>query len=123
MWDRIGTFVLKNRIVFIILIACFTVAAGFMATKAELGYDMQKLVPADDPDFKVYQEFKKTFGEDGNKLAIGFQSKDLFQLNIYRDYHKLCIDLAKLTGVTEVVSPARLYQPRSLRQSQLQEAC
>lgn len=109
MWDRLGTFILKNRTVFIIIIGCFTIAAGFMASKAQLGYDMQKLVPADDPDFQVYQEFKKTFGEDGNKLAIGFQSKGLFQLSLYNDYHKLCTDLNALTGVSEVISPARLY--------------
>ncbi|MCC7297710.1 MAG: MMPL family transporter [Bacteroidia bacterium] len=91
------------------LLACFTAVAAFFASKAELGYNMQKLVPADDPDYKVYVDFKKTFGEDGNKLAIGFQSKELFKLGMFNDYLKLCNDLATVNGVTEVISPARLY--------------
>lgn len=109
MWDRIGTFILKNRLIFIISLGVYALAASWFATRAELAYDMQKLVPADDPDYKVYVDFKKTFGEDGNKLAIGFKSKDLFKLGLFQDFYKLSNELASVHGVTEVISPARLY--------------
>lgn len=109
MWDRIGTFVLKNRLIFIIFIGVFTAMAGFLASKAELAYDMQKLVPKEDPAFVTYSEFKQTFGEDGNKLAVGFKSKDLFKLKFYNDYQELCEKIHEINGVTEVVSPARLF--------------
>lgn len=110
MWDRLGTFVLKSRLVFIILIGAFTVAASFLATKAELAYDMQKIVPKEDPDFVIYNQFKSTFGEDGNKVAIGFKSADLFKLDFYRDYKALCEKLYSTPGVIEVISPARVYK-------------
>lgn len=109
MWDRIATFILKQRLAFSILLALFTAGSVFYALKAELGYDMQKLVPADDPDYKVYLDFKKTFGEDGNKLVVGFKSKDLFKLNFFNEYKALCDEIASRKGIIEVVSPARLY--------------
>jgi len=109
MWDRLGTFVLKNRLVFIISLGVFTIAAAFMASKAELSYDMQKMVPAEDPEMVIYNQFKKTFGEDGNKLAIGFKTKDLFKLQFYNDYRILCDEINATKGVNEVISPARLF--------------
>ena len=65
MWDRIATYILKNRNYFVVLILAFAAAAGWFATKAEMAYDMQKLVPQDDPEFKAYMAFKKTFAKNG----------------------------------------------------------
>ena len=109
MWDRIATFILKNRLVFLLVILAFAGAAGYYATKAEMAYDMQKLVPQDDPEYKAYMAFKKTFGEDGNKVVIGFQSKDVFKLPVYSDFYKLCDDVLKQKGVIDLISPARVF--------------
>jgi hypothetical protein len=109
MWDRIATYILKNRNFFVILILAFAGAAGYFATKAEMAYDMQKLVPQDDPEYKAYMAFKKTFGEDGNKVVIGFKHKDIFSLPLYQDYYKLCDDIQKQAGVMDLLSPARVF--------------
>lgn len=109
MWDRIATAILKNRNFFVVLILAFAGAAGWFATKAEMAYDMQKLVPQDDSEYKAYMAFKKTFGEDGNKVVIGFKNKDIFSLPIYQDYYKLCDDIQKQPGVIDLLSPARVF--------------
>ncbi len=109
MWDRIATYILKNRNYFVVLILAFAGAAGWFATKAEMAYDMQKLVPADDPEYKAYIAFKKTFGEDGNKVVIGFKHKDIFSLPFYQDYYKLCEEVQKQPGVIDLLSPARVF--------------
>lgn len=109
MWDRIATYILKNRTVFVVLILLFAGAAGWYATKAEMAYDMQKLVPQDDPEYKAYVSFKKTFGEDGNKVVIGFQHKDIFKLSFYQDFYKLCSEIQQQPGVIDLLSPAKVY--------------
>lgn len=110
MWDRIATFILRQRTVFLIILSVFTAVMGWMATKVELAYDMQKLVPKDDAEYQAYMDFKKTFGEDGNKLVVGFKTNQLFKLNFYSKFHELNAKLAAMPGVIDVVSPARVYQ-------------
>ncbi len=109
MWDRIATFILKQRVFFSVVLLLFSGVSVFYATKAELGYELSKLVPDDDPDFQAYQAFKKTFGEDGNKLVIAFKSDDLFRLKIFNEYRQLCDDISKIPGVLELASPARIF--------------
>ncbi len=107
MWDKIAGFILKYRAYCLTLIGVYAIAMGYFATKAELAYDMQKLIPNDDPDMVVYQDFKRQFGEDGNKLIIGFKSDNFFTKSIYGSLKGLSDSIAELPGVKEVVSPAR----------------
>ncbi len=69
MWNKIATFILKKRLYFIVGIVLFTALMGYFGSKVQLEYNMQKLVPKDDPDFIAYEKFKQTFGEDGNRLV------------------------------------------------------
>jgi len=109
MWDRFATLILKQRVYFLSIILLFTGVMGYYATKVELEYNFQKLVPSDDPDHIAYKKFNKTFGEDGNKLVIGFSTDKLFELKNYQAFYKLSQDLAKERGVKEIVSPSRFY--------------
>jgi predicted RND superfamily exporter protein len=40
---------------------------------------MQKLVPKNDVELIDYENFKKEFGDDGNKLIIGLKSPNIFK--------------------------------------------
>ena len=110
MWNKIATFILKNRVAAIVGIFLFTAFMGYFGSKVQLEYNMQKLVPKDDPDFVIYEKFKKTFGEDGNKLVSSFKTDKLFDLTFYNDFRTLCDSLAAQPGVNNVLSPARLYR-------------
>ena len=107
MWDSIATFILKKRWYFILAILAFTGVMGFYATKVDMDYGMQKLVPKNDPDFVDYIQFKKTFGEDGNKLVVGFQTDKLWKKDFFNDYQTLCDSIAQNSSIIEVISPAR----------------
>lgn len=109
MWDKLASFILRKRVTFIILIAAFTAVMGFFASKVQLSYDGQKLVPNDDPEFIAYTAFKKTFGEDGNKLVIGIQNENFWKLEQFNKFRKLTEDLGKTEGVMDVVSPAKIF--------------
>ncbi len=109
MWDRFATLILKKRVYFIAAILLFTGVMGYYATKVELEYNFQKLVPSDDPDHIAYKKFNATFGEDGNKLVVGFASDQLFQLKTFQAYYKLSEELSKQKGVKDVISPTKLF--------------
>ncbi len=110
MWNKIATFILKKRLYFIVGIVLFTAAMGYFGSKVQLEYNMQKLVPKDDPDFITYEKFKQTFGEDGNRLVASFETKKLFQLDFYNDFQALCDTLSAQKGVNSVISPVKLYR-------------
>jgi predicted RND superfamily exporter protein len=83
MWQKLGTFILRNRLTLLIIIGVLTVAAAYEATKVQLSYDFAKTVPADDPDFVEYIRFKEVFGEDGSVLVAGIQTDKLFQKDFF----------------------------------------
>jgi len=75
MWQNIGRFILKYRLPILITLAALTAFMGYHASKVQLSYDFSRAIPLDNPKYKVYQEFRKTFGEDGNLLVLGIQTE------------------------------------------------
>ena len=109
MWDKIATFILKQRTIFLIAILAFTGIMGYYATKVELEYQLQRLAPKNDPDLIAYQKFQKTFGIDHNKVVIGFTTDKLFELKHFKQYHNMCDSIGKIHGVRSLLSPSHLY--------------
>lgn len=108
-WNRIATFILKNRPLFVTIILSFTALMGYFATTVELEYSMQKLVPSEDKDFKFYKSFKEKFGDDGNKLVCALETEDLFDSAFYNDFAQTCDNLNKISGVKGIISPSHLF--------------
>jgi len=110
MWQQIGSFTIRNRFWLLISLGILTVLAVWQATKVKLTYDFAKVVPADDPDYVEYLEFKKMFGEDGNILAVGLQSDKLFEKDFFNAIVELNNEIKNLDGVDKILSMADLYQ-------------
>ena len=104
MWQRIGRFILKYRIPLLVLLIGATVFMGYHASKVELSYDFARAIPVDNPKYKAYQEFRKTFGEDGNLLVIGIQTDKLFEEKTFNSYADLQRNLKKVKGVDDIIS-------------------
>src|SRR5215216_5023929 len=109
MWEKIGALILRYKFYFLTVILGFTAFMAFMAGKVELAYNMQKLVPKNDADFVDYEKFKSEFGDDGNKLIIGFKSEKIFNRALFNDLHSLGNRIQAINGVYDVLSVANLY--------------
>lgn len=109
MFHKIASFILRNRPLVSSILILFTLFMAFEASKVKLAYENNKLTPNDDPDFLEYVKFKKEFGEDGNKMIVGFTTKDLFHAPFYSSLYQVCEQTNQINGVKEVVSPARFY--------------
>ena len=104
MWQRLAKFVLKNRILLLILLFAATAVMAFFASKIKLSYEFSKAIPVDNPKYQDYLSFKKKFGDDGNVLVIGVQSKDFFQLKNFEAFQQLNNGLKKVPYVEDVLS-------------------
>ena len=104
MWKALGESILKYKIILLLLLLGATAFMGWHASKVKLSYEFSRAIPTDNPKYKAYQEFRKKFGEDGNLLVIGIQTKEIFQQAIFNDYYKLHENIKKTAGVEDVIS-------------------
>jgi predicted RND superfamily exporter protein len=77
---------------------------GYFATQVKLSYEFTRAIPTDNIKYLEYQKFREKFGDDGNTMVFGIESKDFFSINIFNaaaDFHK---NLKKISGVNNVLS-------------------
>lgn len=104
MWQRLGKFVIKNRLILLIILSLATLVMGYYASKVKLSYEFSKAIPTDNPRYKDYQFFRSIFGDDGNMLVIGIQTDRLFELNTFNRYALLLKELKELPKVEDIIS-------------------
>ncbi len=79
MFLTIARIILRNKISLLIAIGMITAFFLYKATQIQLSYEFAKILPASDVNYKDYQEFKNTFGEDGSVMVIGVTDKDFLR--------------------------------------------
>lgn len=104
MWLKLGKGVLRYRIVLLILLAAGTAFMGYRAAKVQLSYEFTRAIPTDNPRYQDYQDFRATFGEDGNMMVIGLQKNTFFEPSFFNDYRALQQKLRKINGVEGILS-------------------
>lgn len=104
MWYRLGQFILKNRLLLLIILLASTALMGYFAARVKLSYEFTKAIPDDNPRYQDYQAFLKRFGGDGNTVVIGIQSDKFYNLGFFNSVCALHQNLKKIKGVTEITS-------------------
>jgi uncharacterized protein len=104
MWNSLARIILRYGYLWLIILLGATAFLGWQASKVKLSYEFSRAIPKDNPKYKEYEEFRKKFGDDGNLLVIGVQTKDLFSQNIFNDYVSLENGLTKVSGVVSIIS-------------------
>ncbi|TSA43612.1 MAG: RND transporter, partial [Chitinophagaceae bacterium] len=89
MWQKLGNFVIKHRLILLISLFAATSVMGYFASQVKLSYEFAKAIPTDNDKYRAYQAFKAKFGDDGNLLVAGVQTKRLFELPVFKAYAKL----------------------------------
>ncbi|MBS1682004.1 MAG: MMPL family transporter [Bacteroidetes bacterium] len=104
MWDKIAAFIIRFRILLIVLIGLVTVVMGYYASKVEMSYDLARTVPADDPEMVFLQQFKKQFGEDANIIGIGVKDSSIYSIKNFNRFRDLNNIIKNIKGVNNVLS-------------------
>ena len=58
MFGAIARFILRNRILLLIIITVATVFLGWQASKVQLSYDFPRILPVTDSTYIEYEKFK-----------------------------------------------------------------
>jgi uncharacterized protein len=104
MWQRLGSFVIKNRLALLIVLFAATGVMGFFASKVKLGYEFARAIPVDNPKYAAYKSFQQKFGDDGNTLVIGIKTDNFFNPDIFKKYSQLHKEIRKVDFVEDVLS-------------------
>ncbi|MEO7445257.1 MAG: MMPL family transporter [Ferruginibacter sp.] len=104
MWQSLGKFVLKNRLILLIILGILTCIMGYFASQVKLSYEFSKAIPTDNIKYQEYQAFREKFGNDGNLLVIGITSDKLFSLPTFNAYRELENSLKKNKYVEDILS-------------------
>jgi len=109
MWTFLVRFILRNRLVNLLVILALTVFMGYRATKVEMSYEFAQVLPATDSTHIKYRQFRSVFGEDGSVFFIGIQDHKIADFEVFKDWYKLTYDVKKIDGVKDVVSIGRVF--------------
>jgi predicted RND superfamily exporter protein len=104
MWRAIARLILGYGYLWLALLIGLTIFLGYEASKVKLSYEFSRAIPTDNPKYLEYQEFRKTFGEDGNLFVIGIRSDKLFQHEMFNDYTAMVRSIRTVKGVEDVIS-------------------
>lgn len=109
MWQKIARVVLRNRILNIAIIFAIT---AFMLTQAlniKLSYVYSQMLPSTDSTYIDYENFRKTFEEDGSIFSVGIQTDQLQKLEVFNQWFKITQSTSKIKGVRNVFSIANCF--------------
>jgi len=59
MWAKLAHWILRNRVVLIIILALITAFMGYQASKIQLSYELVRPLPKSDQALIDYENFKK----------------------------------------------------------------
>lgn len=110
MWVKLSKAILQNRIALIIFFVVATIFMAYHAKNLKLSYSGAKILPLTDSVFVKYNEFKKTFGEDGSVMVLGIQSPEIYKKENYNKWSALTAEIEQLKGIKGVLSVGKLFE-------------
>lgn len=109
-WEFIARLILRNRISIIISIILITIFLALQWKNIRFTHSEANLIPADDKVNVDYNAFLKTFGEEGNLIIIGTDSKQYFTPKIFTAYQNLIANIQNDKEISLVISVDNLQK-------------
>lgn len=104
MWYKLGQFILKYRLFLLLVLLIATGVMGYFGSQVKLSYEFTRAIPTDNIKYQEYQQFRQKFGDDGNTMVFGIESKEFFTSKIFNAADELHLNLKKISGVINVLS-------------------
>jgi len=110
MWSRLAHTVLRFRVTLMVFLALVTVFMGYQSQSIKWSYDLANIVPEKDPDMVYFKQFRETFGEDGNIMAIGVSDSAIYELETFSKFSELTFELEAKEGIRNVLGLPNLQK-------------
>ncbi len=138
MWYRLGQFILRFRLLLLVLLLALTGIMGYYASHIQMSYEFTRAIPTDNIKYKEYQAFLQKFGNDGTTLVLGVQTKAFFSMPQFNAAEQLHKGLRTIKGVEAILDvpeainlvkdtsqklvPQRIFQQHYQSQAELDTA-
>ena len=123
MWNKLAHIILKYRILLILLLVIMTAFMGYHAKSIKYSFSLAEIVPPTDSEMAYFREFKETFGEDGNIMALGVKDSAIYQLERFRQLGYMVDHIGGLDGVNDILglpNLKKLHKNKEKQQFELQ---
>jgi len=108
MWSKIAGLVLRNRVVFLIIVGIITAFMAFQGKNVKLDYEYPSLLPPTDSAYIDLENFRAKFGKGANIMVLGCQDDNFFQKEKFNGWKAMADSLRKIEGVQNVLSVSDL---------------
>ena len=108
-WYNVSKIILKNRRTWLAVILLLTAFMAFMASKITMSYELARILPQSDENYKIYEDFKTRFGEDGNVMVIAIKTDKIYELDNFNAWYDLSKKIKKIDGIKNVLSITNLF--------------
>ena len=82
-WGTVANLILRNRFLILLSIILLTVFFAFQWQYIRFTFTEANLLPSAHPENLQYDQFVKTFGEEGNLMVIALKEEGFFERNIF----------------------------------------
>lgn len=103
-WDVTARLILRNKTIILVGVVIATVFFSLQWENMRFTYTEANLLPDDHEVNITYNEFLKTFGEEGNLIVIGVKDSSLFTVKHLNAWNKLSDSFKKFDAVESVIS-------------------
>lgn len=110
MWSTLAHTILRFRVILMVILAAITVFMGYQSQNIKWSYDLANIVPETDSDMIYFRQFRETFGEDGNIMAIGTRDSSIYELKKFQAFINLTQSLESKEGIRNVLGLPNLQK-------------
>ncbi len=103
-WDVTARLILRNKIIILLGIITVTYLFSTQWDNMRFTYTEANLLPDDHHVNVTYNNFLKTFGEEGNLIVLGVKDSTLFTVDKLNAWNKLSESFKQYDGVETVIS-------------------
>ena len=103
-WDVVARLILRNKIIILITIVLVTLIFSMKWENMRFTYTEANLLPNDHDVNITYNNFLKTFGEEGNLIVLGVKDSSLFSVEKFNAWNRLSDSFKKYNEVETVIS-------------------
>ncbi|NQX81771.1 MAG: MMPL family transporter [Flavobacteriaceae bacterium] len=107
-WDRLASFILKNRILILAVIVSITGFLGYNIKYMRISYEEANMLPSDHSLNVKYDKFLDIFGEEGNLIIVGVKDDAIFELEKFNKWLELCNKIENYSEIENSISIANL---------------
>ena len=109
-WSTTARFILRNRVLILVAIACITIFLGMQWKHMRFTYTEANMLPDDHQVNTAYNTFLDTFGEEGNLIIYGVKDSLLFTPSNFKAWNTLSKELGQAPEVDLTLSVGDLQK-------------